>query len=137
MRKIWLITAALLAITVTLFAKDDKMINRGPSPAAQGTIHTDKDRNGNTKVEVEVKHIATPQKLTPPHQYYEVWVQDRSGQPQALGELRVNGDDAAGSVKGTTPAKVFDVFITAEDQRNPTAPSGPEILRGQVDRSGD
>jgi hypothetical protein len=135
MRRIVLALALIVATVVTLYAKDDKMINRGPSPAAQGTVHTDKDRNGNTEVEVKVKHIATPAKLTPPAQYYVVWVQERGQAAVALGELRVNAEDAAASLKGSTPAKVFDIFITAENERTPQAPSTVEILRGQVDRS--
>jgi hypothetical protein len=131
------ILAVLLAcvLTVPLFARDDKMVNTGVDPGARGTIHTDSDKNGNARVKVDVEHMATPQQLTPPHQYYEVWVQERGKAPQQLGELKVDQKTAKGSVEGTTPAKVFDVFVTAEDERNPQTPSATEMLRGHVDRS--
>jgi hypothetical protein len=136
MRKMRILTGLLaLLLSVPMFARDDKMISRGLDPGARGTIHTDKDDNGNTKVKVEVEHTATPQQLNPPHQYYLVWIQE-SGQPAKLvGELRVDRDHANGSVEGTTPAKVFDVFVTAEDQTNTQTPSSAELLRGHVDRS--
>lgn len=130
-----LAAALVVALTATLFARDDKMENKGVQPAARGKIHTNNDRNGNAKLKVEVEHFATPQNLSPSHQFYEVWIQE-SGQPaQPIGELRINGKTEKGSVSGATPAKVFDVFVTAEDQRNATTPSSSEILRGHVDRS--
>jgi hypothetical protein len=136
MRKIQIL-AGLLALLMSLpmFARDDKMISRGLDPGARGNIHTDKDDNGNTKVKVEVEHTATPQQLNPPHQVYMVWIQE-SGQPaKRVGELKVDRDHAKGSVEGTTPAKVFDVIVTAEDQINVETPSSSELLRGHVDRS--
>jgi hypothetical protein len=64
-------------------------------------MDTSYDRNGNTKVEVKVKHLTRPQALVPPRQAYLVWVQPRSAQPELLGALKVN-DDLEGSLKATT-----------------------------------
>jgi hypothetical protein len=130
-----LVGALALMMSVPMFARDDKMDNRGVDPGARGTVHTDNDKNGNAKVKVSVEHAATPQQLNPPHQFYQVWIQESGQTPQSLGELKVDRDKAKGEVEGITPAKVFDVFVTAEDQRNAQTPSGTEILRGHVDRS--
>jgi hypothetical protein len=84
-------------------------------------------------VEVQVKHMATPQSLTPARQGYLVWVQPRGKDPELLGTLRVN-EGLEGSLKAITPYKEFEVFVTAEDSLKPEAPSSTVILRGAVER---
>ena len=127
--------AVFLFLTALLsWAREDRLTNTGVSPAAQGKIITSTDRNGNTKLEVQVKHMATPESLTPSRHSYVVWLAPRGQQPQVLGVLRINGDTLEGSVTGTTTEKVFDVVVTAEDNASPTAPMGTEILKGTVER---
>jgi hypothetical protein len=98
-----------------------------------GKVITDNDRNGNTGVEVEVKHMAAPTALTPSKNAYVVWVQPRGKEPELLGVLRVN-QDLEGSLKTSTPYKDFDIFITAEDNPKPDMPSSMVILKGSVER---
>jgi hypothetical protein len=124
-----------LMLALPVFAKDDKLVNKGIDPGARGNIHTDNDDNGNTRIKVEVEHTATPQQLNPPHQYYVVWIAQNGEPPKMLGEMKVDRDHANGKLEGLTPLKVFDVFVTAEDQVNPTSPSSTIILEGHVDRS--
>src|SRR5215470_3705628 len=120
-------------LTTAAWAREDRLTNTGLTPAAMGKVTTDNDRNGNTGIEVEVKHMAAPQSLTPARTAYVVWVQPRGKDPEVLGALRVNSD-LEGGLKATTPYKDFDIFITAEDNPNPPAPSGMVILKGTVER---
>jgi hypothetical protein len=123
---------ALLFVTAGAYAKEFKLLNDPTVPAAAGKVNVDKDRNGNYRVKVEVRHLAKPSALNPPKQAYVVWVQSRRDQqPVPLGELRVN-DDLDGSLEATTPYDAFDVFITAEDQPATRFPSGPHLLRATV-----
>jgi len=127
--------AVFLFLTALLsWAREDRLTNTGAAPAAEGKIYTSTDRNGNTKVEVKVKHMATPESLTPSRHAYVVWLSPRGQQPQVLGVLRINGDTLEGSIAGTTTEKVFDVVVTAEDNPSPTSPLGTEILKGTVER---
>ena len=118
---------------LTLWAREDRLVNTGTAPAAEGKVITDNDRNGDTNVDVHVKHMATPQSLTPARQAYLVWVQPRGKDPELLGALRVNSD-LEDSLKATTPHKDFEIFVTAEDTMRPEAPSSAVILRGAVER---
>jgi hypothetical protein len=120
-------------LATAAWAREDRLTNTGAAPAAEGKIVTDNDRNGNTGVNIEVKHMATPQSLTPPKQTYLVWVQPRGKDPELLGALRVNSD-LQGSLKAATTYKNFDVLITAEDSIKPDAPSSMVILKGSVER---
>lgn len=122
-----------LAFVATVWGREDHLTNTGVAPAAEGKVITDTDRNGNTGVEVHVKHMANPQSLTPAKQGYLVWVQPRGKDPELLGLLRVN-EDLEGSLKATTPLKHFDILVTAEDNLKPEAPSSMVILRGSVER---
>ena len=129
---------ALLAIfsfllSVIAWGREDRLTNTGITPAAEGKVGSSTDRNGNTAIEVEVKHMAAPESLTPAETAYVVWVQPRGKDPDAVGVLRVN-KDLEGSVKATTPYKDFDIFITAEGTMKPERPSGMVILRGTVQR---
>jgi hypothetical protein len=128
---LFLLFSFLLATAA--WGREDRLINTGAAPAAEGKVLTDNDRNGNTGVEVHVKHMATPQSLTPARQTYLVWVQPRGKEPELLGALRVN-EDLEGSLKAATPYKTFDIFITAEDNLKPEAPSSMVILKGSVER---
>lgn len=128
---VFLLFSFLLATVA--WGREDRLNNTGAAPAAEGKISTDNDRNGNTGVDIEVKHMATPQSLTPAKTTYLVWVQARGKDPEMLGALRVN-ENLEGSLKTSTPYKTFDVFITAEDSMKPDTPGSMVILKGAVDR---
>jgi hypothetical protein len=102
------------------------------SPAATGEVIVGRDKNGNTKIDLKVDHMAQPDRLKPPKNVYVVWIQSPQGSgPENKGELNVNGGVKA-SVKTVTPYRNFEIFITAEDNAQTTAPSGPEVLRASV-----
>jgi hypothetical protein len=122
-----------LLLATLAWAREDRLVNTGAAPAAEGKVITDNDRNGNTGVEVQVKHMATPQSLTPPRQTYLVWVQPRGKDPELLGALRVN-ENLEGSLRAATPYKDFEILITAEDSVKPESPSSAVILKGSVAR---
>ena len=128
---LFLLFSFLLATVA--WGREDRLTNTGAAPAAEGKVITDNDRNGNTGVEIQVRHMATPQSLTPPKQTYLVWVQPRGKDPELLGALRVNSD-LQGSLKAATTYKDFDVLITAEDSTKPEMPSSMVILKGTVER---
>ena len=100
-------------------------------PAARGQVDVGRDKNGNTKVEVEVEHLAMPENLTPPKAAYVVWFQERGSEPLSQGALKPNKKLKA-TFKGVTPMKSFDVFVTAETDAMVKAPSGTEVVRASV-----
>ena len=100
-------------------------------PGAVAKAKYEHDRNGNIKFSISTEHLAAPQQLTPTKNDYVVWIIPRDSQPQNAGVLKVN-NDLKGSFSGTTPAKVFDLKITAEDSPSVTQPTGPEIFHGSI-----
>lgn len=100
-------------------------------PAARGQVDVGHDKNGNTKVEIEVEHLATPENLTPPKNAYVVWFQERGGEAQNQGSLKP-GKDLKGNFKSVTQLKSFDVIVTAESDPATKSPAGAEVMRGVV-----
>ncbi len=135
MRSFFIFCLALLMTGALAYAdKKFPMTATAAVPSATGNVSVDTDSNGNSKVKVNVEHLANPASLTPPATVYVVWIQQRgSNQPENAGVLQV-GNDLKGGVETTTPYRSFDVFVTAEHNRTATTPNGPEILRTTVQR---
>lgn len=121
----------LLAMPTIAAAKKYPFTADKSVPAARGQVDVGRDKNGNTKVEIEVEHLAAPENLTPSRTGYVVWFQERGAEPSNQGALKPNKDLKA-TFKSITPLKSFDVFVTAESDPNAKAPSGLEVMRASV-----
>jgi hypothetical protein len=127
-RKLALVAAMSLLLPASLAAKNYKLQNDPTVPGATGEVKTGKDRNGNTKIELKVKYLAQPSQLTPPKTTYMVWIQQSGMSPDSQGMLKVN-DKLEGQFQTSTPAKSFDLLITAESDPMTKAPTGTVVLR--------
>jgi hypothetical protein len=132
MRKAYAICLALaLFCTLAEAAKKFPMTASSIVPGARGQVEIDKDKNGNTRLNMNVEHLADPQNLTPPATVYVVWLQERGGNPQNQGQLKVDKNLKA-RFQTVTPSKNFDLFVTGERDNYAKAPSGPEVLRAAI-----
>jgi hypothetical protein len=125
------IAIGLISLTTVASAKKYPLTADKSVPAARGEVDVGRDKNGNTKVEIEVEHLATPENLTPPRTAYVVWFQERGSEPLNQGALKPSKSLKA-SFKSITPLKSFDVFVTAETDATTKSPSGTEVLRASV-----
>ncbi len=100
-------------------------------PAARGDVQIGRDKNRNTKFKIKVQHLAAPDALTPPRTAYVVWLQERDGNAEPQGQLRVDKKLNA-SFEGVTPAKSFDIFITPEQEPAAKTPTGEQILKATI-----
>ena len=100
-------------------------------PRAKGYVDVGKDKNGNTEVTLRVEYLPKPSSLTPPAETYIVWFRRQCSEPESKGQLKVD-DNLRGEFKTTTNFQNFDVIVTAETERVPKAPTGPEVLRATV-----
>jgi len=132
MRRIsFMVLLSGLIMCVAVWAGEIPLVASSLVPAATGKLSYEHDRNGNLKFTISTKHLAPPERLTPAKNSYVVWIRPTDGQPQNAGILRIN-NDLEGSFSATTPAKAFDVVITAEDSPTIAQPTGPEILHGGI-----
>jgi hypothetical protein len=127
---VW-IAVGLLALTSVATAKKYPLTADSSIPAARGQVDVGRDKNGNTKVELEVEHMAQPENLTPPRTAYVVWFQERGSEPLNQGLLKP-GKNLKAKFKTVTPMKSFDVIVTAESDPNAKAVTGLEVMRASV-----
>ncbi len=106
------------------------------TPAAEATARVTRDTNENTKLQLRVKHLALPQRLSPPKALYVVWAQTLQGRTMNLGRLMVKSN-RTGTFTGVLPLKEFRLLITAEDVADVITPSEKVVLSTRVIRVKD
>lgn len=127
----------LIAIGFTAFScagpRELRLTSSPDIPAAQGIATISATDDANTKIDLTVEHLASPERVAPGTTVYIVWVlgNDTGAQPQSLGALRVN-DDLKGSISAMTPLRAFDLYITAEPSQASTVPTGKTLLSTTV-----
>ncbi len=99
--------------------------------AATGKVLVGTEKGGNTKVKVEVQHLAPPATVDDDSKAYVVWLMPSGGLPQNVGVLKV-GKDLKGELETRTPFKQFQVIVTAEPVPNVRTPSGPPVMNADV-----
>lgn len=123
--------ALALFCTIADAAKKFPMTATSIVPAARGEVNIDKDKNGNTRVNMKVEHLANPENLTPPAVAYVVWLQDKGGSPKNQGQLKVDKNLTA-NFRTVTQSKDFDLFVTGERDASATTPSEQLVLRTTI-----
>ncbi len=97
-------------------------------PAVEGRAKFDTTVNDNTRITLTVKHLAHPEKLSPPASHYVVWTRaTKEAAAQNIGALIVD-KDLNGKLVTETSLHSFDLFITAEDSSQVQQPSGQPLL---------
>lgn len=134
MRKLSIVCFAFaLLSTAGYAAKKYPLTAASIVPGARGELKVDKDKNGNTRLSMAVQHLANPANLTPPATAYVVWLQDRGGNAENRGRLKMDKNLKA-SFETVTPLKNFDLLVTAEQDLQAKTPTGPEVLKASVQR---
>lgn len=133
-------TAFGFALAVAGCASGTRTVRMSTSldiPAAQGEVKASPAANGNTSLEVEVHHLATPDRVALGATTYVVWARalDQDA-PQNLGALRVDRD-LNGTLKTVTPLRSFDVFITAEPSPMTMAPTNSQLFTASIPRGSE
>jgi len=121
----------LTSLVVATCAATTFQLGSSPeTPAAEGTVRLRQTSNGNTKINLAVKHLAPPARIDPASSVIVVWVRglEAGAQPQNLGALRVN-KNLSGKLEAVTSLSAFDFFLTCEGTQTVTAPTSIELLK--------
>lgn len=114
---------------------NDNIAMASTVPAAQGELKVS-DAGSNTSIDLSVRHLAPPERISSQASTYVVWVRplaDDTGRAQNLGALSVDRD-LSGRLRTTTPLKQFELFVTAEPSTVAEAPTGERVLSAMVTR---
>jgi hypothetical protein len=99
--------------------------------AAEGKVKVANEKDGNTKVKVEVDHLAPPALAGEEGSAYVVWIKPDNGAAQNVGVLKV-GSNRKGELKTLTPFKEFTVMVTLERSSAVTIPSGAPVMDTRI-----
>lgn len=114
-------------------AKKIMFNNSNIVPAAEGYVKIKKDNNKNYIIDLNVKNLAEPNRLTPPKQLYMVWMETEQNGVKAIGQLKTSSGMLSSALKSdlktSSPYKPTAFFITAEDDVAPQYPSSFVVLR--------
>lgn len=112
----------------------EKLSGSPSLPAAEGTLRCHKAANDNTGIDLKVKHLASPDRLTPPASVYVVWTRtDKDAAPQNIGALEVD-KNLNGRLKTVTSQRRFELFVTGEATGQAPSPSGQPLLWANCSR---
>ena len=123
------VSGAVLLSGCSLFGGTKTKLSVSPTiPAAESIAHFKRATNDNTSIKLTVKHLANPEKLTPPAKNYVVWLSSNpTATPQNIGALAVDRD-LTGTLETVTALHSFRLFITAEASGQVQQPSEPPLL---------
>lgn len=114
-------------------APTETMRSSSENTSGEGTVQAKLGDNGNTQLEVRVKHLSSPLKVAADASVYVVWIQPRNAEIQNVGALMVD-DDLVGSLSTTTPHRAFKLSITPEPSARMAVPTHPAVFTSDVNR---
>ncbi|MBL7857514.1 MAG: hypothetical protein JNM57_07480 [Cyclobacteriaceae bacterium] len=130
-RNIFLLT--VLALLFTACAKKVTFLNSSVVPSAEGAVSIKKDNNNNYNIDLDVKRLADPSRLTPPRAVYVVWMETTQSGVQNIGQLKTSTKGfskmLSSSLKTVTPHQPTGFFITAEDDATGNYPGMTVVLK--------
>ena len=114
-------------------SRELRMTGSPDVPGAQGTATVSTTDDGNTKIDLVVKHLAPPENVNPGATVYVVWVTDIEwgAEPHNLGALKVDSD-LNGKITAVTNMRSFELYVTAEPSQSSTIPTGSAVLKTNV-----
>jgi hypothetical protein len=104
-------------------------------PAAEGVVKVERGPNDNTRLRIEVAHLAPPDRLQPGATVFVAWAMPLQGSspPQNLGALLVD-KNLDGRLETVTAWREFNLVITAESMPGGDRPTSETLLSREVRR---
>jgi len=125
----------IIALTFTQVSADAQKVHFKTStvvPAAQGTVKVSKNKDKGYNIDIDILHLAGPQRLQPAAKTYIVWMDTERNSIKNLGEIHSEdgflSKTLKASLKTTSPFKPTRIFITAEDVAAISNPHGQQVL---------
>lgn len=133
MRKRVPLAAAVLALMLGCSEESTvKLSGSSQVPAAQGVVRVTRGENNNTRLRIDVEHLARPEQISSAARALVVWARPTvTGDSQNIGVLHVDAN-LKGRIETLTPNQDFELMITAETSPTATSPSGAALLSARI-----
>lgn len=132
MRTIHASVVIVVAVLLTACTSAIKLPVSSVTPAADISVKKKQDKNKNYVIELTMANLASPDRLTPPKNYYSIWIVTDHGATKNVGQI-TNKNAKKTTFKVITPFIPKQLFVTAENEGNLTYPSGTEITRTSLE----
>lgn len=130
-RNILLLT--VLALLFTACSQKIAFQNSPVVPSAEGSVTIKKGSNDNYNIDLYVKRLADPSRLTPPKAVYVVWMETAQSGVQNIGQLKTSthglSNMLSSSLKTVTPHQPTGFIITAEEDAIGSYPGMTVVLK--------
>jgi hypothetical protein len=101
-------------------------------PAAAGRVKIKKDNNNNYSISLNIENLPDSKRLSPPRNYYVVWIETRNNGIKNLGRIVSSSSFLSSKMKASlnavSPVKPKRVFITAENDEYVRYPGNMVVL---------
>ena len=128
------ISAAIL-FSIFFFSSCSKKIifpTSSIAPAEVGRVKIKKDNNNNYAIQVNIENLPDVKRLSPPRNYYVVWIETRNNGIKKLGRIVSSkgflSSKMKASLNAVSPDKPKRVFITAENDEYIRYPGNMVVL---------
>lgn len=123
----------IIGISLSSCARKLTFLNSAVTPAATGSVKIKNKKSGNYSIDVETKHLAPADKLSPPRKVYVVWMETEQNPVRNIGMMKSGNNLISKTYKGglqaTSTSKPTSFFITAEDDGNTQYPGNEVVLK--------
>lgn len=134
MRRFHACLVACFGLAISCSSGQTVRLNGSPQvPAAQGMVRVARGENNNTRLRIDVHHLAEPDRIAPGSTALVAWARSagEGAVAQNIGALRVN-EKLEGELETVTPHRNFELLITAEQSPTASWPSGPPLLSAHI-----
>lgn len=128
-------TAGILVLLSFFFNSCSKKVifpTSSIAPAAVGSVKIKKDNNNNYAIQVKIENLPDARRLSPPKNYYVVWIETRNNAIKNIGRIvpskRFLSSKMKASLNAVSPTKPKRVFITAENDEYIRYPGNMVVL---------
>lgn len=129
------ILAAVVLVAVGCGAPKIALQRSDRIPAAEGQVTVSNGPNDNTRLIIQVKHLAPASRLDPMATGYVAWAMSPQGAlpPQNLGAIVVD-KNLSGRLETVTTKRDFQLIVTAESAPGGDYPTTAALLSAMVRR---
>ena len=101
-------------------------------PTADGTVKVKRDGNNNYSIDINIKHLANPNRLVPSKSTYVVWAETKENGTKNIGRLNTSSSLLSSTLKSSlrtvSPVKPTMIFITAENDATIEYPGSQVVM---------
>jgi hypothetical protein len=128
-------SAAILVLLTFFFSSCSKKVifpTSSIAPSAVGRVKIKKDNNNNYAIQVNIENLPDAKRLSPPKDYYVVWIETRNNGIKNIGRIVPSkgflSSKMTASLNAVSPTKPKRVFITAENDEYIRYPGNMVVL---------